>query len=267
MCFRADATPPPVPTNLARAGHPPPATRAVLPADDGGRLPVAYALADNPCGPSVVILPDVRGLSDFYENLARQVAMTGHHAIVIDYYGRTTTDNARGPEFDFAPLIARTSPAQIQLDLRVAAAKLRELTGPGDLVTLGFCFGGSHSYLATMDRKLDLAGAISFYGGLDHTRLGVFPSPADHATEMRGPILAVFGGADASITVDLRERFDRALSDAGVAHEFVVYPDAPHSFFDRSHHSFAMECADAWMRVVDFLQSLKPDRSQAEQVR
>lgn len=73
---------------------------------------------------------------------------------------------------------------------------------------------------------------------------------------MNGPILALFGGADPSIPAELRDEFDQALTDSGVEHEFVVYPGAPHSFFDRSHGDHRVECDDAWRRVLGFLDSL-----------
>jgi carboxymethylenebutenolidase len=47
--------------------------------------------------------------------------------------------------------------------------------------------------------------------------------------------------------------FDQALTRAGVEHEIQVYPDAPHSFFDRAQERFATESADAWERVLAFI--------------
>ncbi len=73
---------------------------------------------------------------------------------------------------------------------------------------------------------------------------------------MSGPILAFFGGADPSIPAELRDDFDGALTDSGVEHEFVVYPGAPHSFFDRSHDDHHAECDDAWRRTLRFLRTV-----------
>jgi len=77
------------------------------------------------------------------------------------------------------------------------------------------------------------------------------PSPIDHAAEMRCPVLGLFGGADEAIPTDQVEEFDRALDDADVEHEVVVYPGAPHSFFDRSYEEHAGACSDAWRRVLE----------------
>jgi carboxymethylenebutenolidase len=67
------------------------------------------------------------------------------------------------------------------------------------------------------------------------------------------PILGLFGGDDAGIPLDTVEAFEAALDDGGPDHEIVVYPGAPHSFFDRKYDEHADACADAWRRVLDFL--------------
>jgi carboxymethylenebutenolidase len=63
----------------------------------------------------------------------------------------------------------------------------------------------------------------------------------------------LFGGADANIPPDQVAAYDAALSEAGVEHELVTYPGAPHSFFDRSFEQHAEACEDAWRRVLAFL--------------
>jgi carboxymethylenebutenolidase len=61
------------------------------------------------------------------------------------------------------------------------------------------------------------------------------------------------GGDDPGIPVELVEEFRSALNGAGVENEVVVYPGAPHSFFDRQQEQYATESADAWTRVLGFI--------------
>ena len=76
----------------------------------------------------------------------------------------------------------------------------------------------------------------------------------DRAQDMNGPLLGLFGGADEGIPQEQRDEFSRKLTDAGVEHDFHVYPGAPHSFFDRKQEEFAEISEDAWRRVLAFLQ-------------
>jgi carboxymethylenebutenolidase len=66
-------------------------------------------------------------------------------------------------------------------------------------------------------------------------------------------VLALQGGADANITAEANDEFERALERAGVEHEVITYDGAPHSFFDRKQEDFAEASEDAWNRVLRFV--------------
>ena len=117
--------------------------------------------------------------------------------------------------------------------------------------TVGFCFGGRNSWLAAAGGH-GLAGAVGFYGGPGE-RNGQ-PGPTQLAGEIAAPILALQAGDDKNITPELNAAFEAALSAAGVEHELVVYDGAPHSFFDRRYEEHAEASADAWQRVLDFIE-------------
>ena len=74
----------------------------------------------------VVILPDVRGLYRFYEELALRFAERGIAAIAFDYFGRTAGIAKRDDDFAYMDHVSRTDPATIQLDVAAAAAWLRD---------------------------------------------------------------------------------------------------------------------------------------------
>ena len=179
-----------------------------------------------------MIIPDVRGLYPFYIELAERFAQAGHHAIAFDYYGRTAGLGPRDDEFDYGPHRKQVKLDQAVDDLAATAAELRKRTGAGPPVTVGFCFGGSLSFIAGASPDLDLAGVVGLYGVLDRSRFdgrGVLTQAAD----MERPVLGLFGGADQAIPKEQIDEFEAALSSAGVEHEIHVYPGAPHSFFDQ----------------------------------
>jgi carboxymethylenebutenolidase len=118
------------------------------------------------------------------------------------------------------------------------------------IFTVGFCFGGRHSWLAAAAGH-GVAGAVGFYGGPGE-RNGA-PGPLQRAAELAAPILALQAGDDQNITAEMNEAFDRALTAAGVEHEVVTYDGAPHSFFDRRYEEFAGASDDAWRRTLEFL--------------
>jgi carboxymethylenebutenolidase len=257
MCFSFDAHPPDLPADLAL---PPLAGGAAaevleLASEDGTRFSAAVAESPGSDAAAVVILPDVRGLYRFYVELAERFAQAGHPAVAIDYFGRTAGVGERGEDFEYMPHVMQTRVDQIQADANAALAELRERAGERPAATVGFCFGGTQSFLANASRHVDLAGVVGFYGGLDTTRWGI-ASPTERAEKMSNPVLGLFGDADEGITPEQVAEFERALSGAGVEHEIVTYPGAPHSFFDRKYDEYAEACEDAWRRVLAFLGAL-----------
>ncbi len=247
MCFDSDSLPPIPVLSGAAVSH----DDLVLEADDGNRFAAFSATPDEPGGAGIVILPDVRGLYRFYEELALRFAERGHAAIAIDYFGRTAGAEKRDDEFEYMPHVEQTTSEGVQADVAAAVSRLRA-DGATAIFSVGFCFGGRNSWLAAAGGH-GLAGAIGFYGRPGPGRDGS-PGPAQRAAELEAPILALMGGADAGIPVEDVAAFERALDEAGVEHEIAVYDRAPHSFFDRKFDEFADASEDAWRRALAFVE-------------
>jgi carboxymethylenebutenolidase len=245
VCFELDSSPPIPVLSGAAVSH----DDLVLEASDGNRFAAFVATPDEPKGIGVVILPDVRGLYRFYEELALRFAERGYTAIAIDYFGRTAGAEKRDEQFEYRPHVDQTTPEGVQADVAAAAEYLRA-RGIDKIFTVGFCFGGRNSWLAAAGGHA-LAGAIGFYG-MPGERNGR-PGPTHRAAELEAPILALQAGDDQNITAEHNAEFERALTDAGVEHEVVTYEGAPHSFFDRKQEEFADASQDAWNRVLAFI--------------
>ena len=252
MCFEYDARVPIAPI----AGAAVDTQTLTLQSADGTAFAAFAAYSDAPRGPAVLVLPDVRGLFPFYEELSLRFAEHGYDAIAIDYFGRTAGVATRGENFPFRDHLPGTSPRTVADDSAAAIAQLRERGGPGRPVfTVGFCFGGTHSWLLGAS-ELGIAGVIGFYGRPRNFALGSDPiDPIDVVDRIKAPLLALMGGDDPGIPRDDVDAFEAALTAAGVEAEVVTYEGAPHSFFDRRQADFARESADAWERVLRFIEA------------
>jgi carboxymethylenebutenolidase len=247
MCFELDSLPPIPLISGAAVSH----EDLVLTAADGATFAAFFAQPDAPTGTGVVILPDVRGLYRFYEELALRFAERGIAAVAIDYFGRTAGVGKRDDDFPYREHVDQTTPEQVQLDVGAAVPRLRD-AGCRAVFTVGFCFGGRHSWLAAAAGH-GLAGAIGFYGRPGTGRDGS-SGPTQRADELAAPILVLMGGDDPGIPAEDVAEFEQALDAAGVEAEVAVYPGAPHSFFDRRYEAFAQESDDAWRRTLAFIE-------------
>jgi carboxymethylenebutenolidase len=109
---------------------------------------------------------------------------------------------------------------------------------------------------------LDLSGAVGFYGHPDRPDFPKgAPSVISELPNVSCPILALQGGADPGIPADANAAYRGAIADAGADGEVIEYPGAPHSFFDRKYEEYSAESADAWERVLAFMDRVASGRS------
>jgi carboxymethylenebutenolidase len=241
MCHDHDSRPPAPP----RSGDVAERGSLTLTAADGTEFSAAYAAPAGPAQAGVVILPDIRGLHPYYVALAERFAEAGLPAVAIDWFGRTAgvaEGGTRGEDFDWQSHIPQTTPAGVDADTAAGIEYLRSRTEPTlPVVTVGFCFGGSHAWRQSAG-ELDLAGSAGFYGK---------PSMVGEAAgATHRPVVMIIAGADAATPVEDQRRLAATMRAAGADVDDVVYEGAPHSFFDRASGEWADACQDAWRHVL-----------------
>ena len=238
MCYSDDARPP----DHGLGGTVGSSEDLVLTASDGNKFAARLARPEKPNGTGVVILPDIRGLHNFYKDMACRFAEAGIDALAIDYFGRTAGIGDRGDDFDWQTHIPQTAAAGVAMDVAAGLDHLRSL-GDERLFTMGFCFGGGNSWRQSADQP-GLTGAIGFYGNS--------AASSEVLDDMKAPVLMLVAGADHRPLTDFEE-MERRLGEAGLPHRMVIYEGAPHSFFDRGQQFWADACADAWKQMLSFI--------------
>lgn len=249
MCTSHDSRPPIEPISGAAVD-----SRSItLQGQDGAEFRAFLAKPEQASGAGIVILPDVRGLHPFFEELAMRYAERGIVALAIDYFGRTAGTRARGEDFDHSPHVDQARWDNLRGDIAAAVSFLRaQDPAPRSTFTTGFCMGGRLSSMsATLG--LGLAGVIPFYGWPVGPNRNGTPAPADEAEKIECDVLAIYGEADTGIPQEARDAYDAALEKAGVRHETVVEAGAPHGFFDRRAEQHREAADDAWNRTLAFI--------------
>jgi carboxymethylenebutenolidase len=239
MCYGDDARPPAPPVQGPIGAH----GDLVLTSADGTRFSAYEAHPEGPSDRGIVILPDVRGLHQFYKDLALRFAEAGVHAVAIDFFGRTAGLTGRDEEFPYREHVDKMEFANVTTDASAAYDVLSGIDGVSSVFTVGFCMGGAMSWRQSASPS-DYAGCIGFYG--------VPSRVADVIDDMRAPLLILAAGQDFT-PVEETEKFAATVRGNGVEADVHVYPDAPHSFFDRTFGEHADDCADAWRQILSFM--------------
>src|SRR5713101_3773604 len=242
MCYTDDSRPPLPPISGAAADQ----GDLELTASDGNKFAAYFARAEKPTGAGMVVLPDVRGLHEFYKELAQRFAEAGVDSVAIDYFGRTAGMGDRSDSFEYMPHLQQTTSEGIASDTGAAIAYLKSKDGGAvkSVFTVGFCFGGSNSWNQSAEQP-DIDGCIGFYGR---------PARSEpFISDMKAPLLLLIAGDDAATPLDASKEFEHKLKAADVSTEMHIYEGAPHSFFDRTFVKWKEAGDDAWRRMLAFV--------------
>lgn len=228
----------------------PTSTDILVPSADG-EIPALLCVPDSGHGPGVVLVQEIFGVNDYIRDVAERLAGEGYVALAPHMYWRIEADfavDATGPD-DLPTAFAvagRHDPDDGVADVGAALAHLverPEVDGP--VGVMGFCFGGSMTYLAAAAH--DPACAVSYYGSMVGANL-------DKAATITCPIQFHFGSDDAFLPNDDVEGL-RAATEGMENVEIHVAEGAGHAFDNHRNPMFSNPdaAAAAWAKTSAFL--------------
>jgi carboxymethylenebutenolidase len=218
----------------------------------------AYGAWPRSGGPfaAVVVIPDVRGMSEHYCDVARRFASEGLFAFVLDLYSREGA-----PDLPDMPAVFRwireLPDRRVLADIEAAVEFLaaRSHIRPHAIGITGFCMGGQYALMAACVVRR-LAACVSWYGMLRYAENDDRKpaSPLQLAPQLGCPYLGLFGADDALIPQADVDELRTILQREGKQFEIKSYRNAGHAFFnDARPDAYRPEAAaDAWPRALAF---------------
>ena len=226
-----------------------------------GEMPVYFARPKGVTNPPVVLVAmEIFGLHEYIKDVTRRLAKLGALAIAPDYYFRKGVDLTKITDIPaLMPIVNSKPDAELLSDLDSTVAWAKSQGGDtARLGIIGFCRGGRTvwEYAA---HSSQLKAGVAFYGPPVDPPNPVWPkSPTQLASEMKAPVLGLYGEADTGIPVASVEALKAALAAAGKTAEFKIYPDAPHGFHADYRASYRKGAAeDGWSRMQDWFRKYK----------
>lgn len=223
---------------------------------DGGEMP-GYRAMPKGAGPfpAVIIVHEIFGVHEYIQDLCRRMAKEGYLAVAPYLYSRLGDVTQIKETPDILKVVAKAPQKQVWSDLDKTTAWIVS-TGkakPGALAMTGFCWGGSYVWTYSAHNPAVRAG-VAWYG-----KLGANPnvpagtqSPLDLVSQLKTPVLGLYGGKDQGIPLEDVEKMRTALKKTAKSKsEIAVYDEAGHGFhadYRPSYHEASAK--DGWSRML-----------------
>lgn len=192
--------------------------------------------------PTVIVIHEVYGLTDWEPTVVDRLAKSGFVAIVPDLlsskHGRSPANPDSGRK-----LIGELEPARVTADLDATYAWIgaQPAVASDRIGVIGFCWGGGQSFrYATNNPKL--RAAVVCYG----------PTPGEGLDRIASPILGVYGEDDARINQSLPGASAR-MKELGKRFDYKLYPGTGHGFLKPGRKgNDGPQPEQAWSDIVSF---------------
>jgi dienelactone hydrolase len=184
---------------------------------------VAYDDAIKGARPGVLVVHQWQGLTDYEKHRAEMLAQLGYIAFCADIYGKGA--RPQNPQEAGAQAGKYKNDRQLlraRVNAGLDALRRQPLVDPKRIAAIGYCFGGT-TVLELARSGADVAGVVSFHGGLDS------PTPAD-GKNIKGKVLVCHGADDPFEKPQDLTAFESEMRDAKVDWQLIKYGGAVHAF-------------------------------------
>lgn len=205
--------------------------------------------------PVVLVIHDIRGLSDWARAVADQLAQDGFIAIAPDFLSGKGPDG--GGTNSLGDKVGQTirTLTENEVTLRLNAAMTYGSTLPASnrrTGVLGFCWGGTQSFGYAIAQP-ELGAAVVFYGSLPgSTDTSV---PEERLAAIKAPVLGLYAGNDARINATLPPTI-AAMMRLNKTYEYHTFEGAGHGFTSRQDGAAGANLTatqHAWPLALHFL--------------
>lgn len=224
-----------------------------------GTIPGYHAMpATGTDFPVVLVVQEIFGVHEYIQDICRRFAHLGYLAIAPELFARQGDVSKLSSIDQIRPIVAQVPDAQVMSDLDAAASWAKN-SGKGDvnrLAITGFCWGGRIVWLYAAHNP-QLKAGVAWYGRLVGQATPLQPKfPLDVATNLKAPVLGLYGGKDDGIPLSSVEQMQQAI--ASRPSEIIVYPDAPHGFHADYRPSYRQtEAEDGWQKLQAWFKQYK----------
>jgi carboxymethylenebutenolidase len=204
--------------------------------------------------PTVIVVQEIFGVHEHIKDICRRFAKLGYYAVAPELYARQgDVSKIKNIQEVISQVVSKVPDAQVMSDLDATVAWAKS-TGQADTAKLGitgFCWGGRIVWMYAAHNP-QLKAGVAWYGRLITDTDALRPkNPIDIVSDLKAPVLGLYGEADGGIPVESVEKMRAALKAANKPAEIVLYPETPHGFYADYRESYRKAAADdGWKRLL-----------------
>lgn len=204
--------------------------------------------------PTILVVSEIFGVHAYIQDICRRLAKLGYLVIAPDFFLRQGAVTQETSIDRIRAIVAQVPDAQVMGDLDAAADWAKVNGGnPRLLGITGFCWGGRITWLYGAHRS-DIRAGVAWYGRLVGESSSRQPRhPLDVATQLRCPVLGLYGDRDTGIPNETVAQMQAKL--VGTASKIILYPNVGHAFhadyrpsYDRATAEQGWQESVAWFR-------------------
>jgi dienelactone hydrolase len=247
-------------SSLVTGAHAALVEKAVIYQHGGATLEGFHVYDDAVAGkrPAVLVIHQWTGLTEYEKHRSRMLAELGYNVFAADIYGQGIRPQPPEAGKEAGKYKGDRTLYRARLTAALDQLKADERTDPSKVAAIGYCFGGT-GVLELARSGADVAGVVSFHGGLDAA-----PDLTAVAGKVPAKVLVLHGADDPFVPAEQVLAFQKEMTDAKVDWQMVFYSGAVHAFTqkeagnDNSKGAAYNEAADrrSWVAMKSFFVEL-----------
>lgn len=214
----------------------------------GGEVFEGYAAMDDKTKPTVFLIHDWDGLTDYEIKRSKMLLELGYNVFALDLFGKGVRPTKVEDKRQHTGELYKDR-KKMRAIMQAGYEKAKTLgLDVNNSVAIGYCFGGA-SILEWARSPMQLKGFVSLHGGLDT------PAGQDYSAT-KGQVLILHGAADSHISMEQFADLAKELEQAKVDYEMIAYGGAPHAFTVFGSDRYRKDAdKKSWQRLQAFLKA------------
>lgn len=209
--------------------------------------------------PTIIVVSEIFGVHEYIADVARRFAKLGYLAIAPEFFYRVGDPKAIPFEQVMGTIISKTPDAQVLKDIQTTIDWAKNNGADPERIGInGFCWGGRITWLAC-EKLSSIKTGVAWYGRLTGEVSTNFPEhPLDLISQLKAPVLGLYGAQDTSIPVELVEKTQALLQKdtsnlAAQNSQIEIYLEAGHAFHADYRASYVKSAAeDGWAKTTNW---------------